>query len=79
MHINHRDIGAGEKLLGEGAYIKYVMKSNGCDKQLIQSITIISYKLNENNVFFTISHDNKNFTFTIKSPTFNEIKSPITL
>ena len=32
MHINHRDIGAGEKLLGEGAYIKYGIKSNGCDK-----------------------------------------------
>ena len=55
MHIDYRDIGAGRELLGEGAYIKYGMNSNGCDKKLIQFVTIISYKLNEKDVLFAIS------------------------
>ena len=78
LHINHRDVGVGRKLLGGDACIKSGIKSIGCNKRVIQFITVILYKLNGKDALFAISKENENFTFTLNHPYLMEIKSPRT-
>ena len=53
LHIDNKDVGAGRKLLGKGAYLKSGLKFDGCNKKVIQCVIVISHKLNEKDALFS--------------------------
>ena len=72
--MEHLNIGAGGKPLMERPYIKSRMINIGCDSKVIQFVTVISYKINEEDTFFSIYKNTPNYTFILKSPLFNSNK-----
>ena len=43
----------------------------GCNSKVIQFVTVISYKLHEENALFVICKNPLNYLFTLKSPIFD--------
>ena len=74
LHLDKRDIGAGGVLLRKEMYTNSGMKVTGCDSKLIQYVTIISYKLNENDALFAIQNTKDSYCYTLKSPKFDKTK-----
>ena len=55
----------------ERPHIKSKMTNIGCDSKVIQFVTVLSNKLNEEDALFTICKNTPNYLFTLKSPLFD--------
>ena len=54
--------------------IKSEMSNIGCDSRVIESVTVLSYKTNEEDTLFLICKNTPNHNFKLKSPLFDSKK-----
>ena len=74
LHLDPRDIGLGGVPLMTKPYHQSGMKILGMDKRTLQFVTIMSYKIYDNDALFGLTRKDIKSCFTLKCPCFDNDK-----
>ena len=74
LHLDIRDVGLGGIPMASKPYTDSGMKLLGCDKKVLQFVTVISFKNYENDALFGLTRHKVKSCFTLKCPPFDSSK-----